>query len=236
VACAAALLTLAGCSSTPTSAGSTTVPSSNTNVATPDMQATKAAAGIKDCPAPQTTNGGLPHMTLKCLGGGRDVDLSTLKGPLVINVFQSACPPCIKEAPALGAFYKEYGAQYPMLGIDGADTFPGVALKEAKAAGITYPLIADPGGDLGGTSLSYNAYPTWYFLHADGTLTTARGGHDSVADILAMVQEQFAPTKAGGQSVGSVVVQTLGGLAVLVGVGIGGYYLVRRRGRAAGFR
>ena len=50
------------------------------------------------CPAASTSDGGLPARSLPCLGGGRRVDLSTLKGPLVINFWNAACAPCRSAA------------------------------------------------------------------------------------------------------------------------------------------
>lgn len=230
MAAAAALCLVSACGSATSSgaSGSDDVSASSVNVATPEMVALKATSGIKECPAPQTTAGGLPRQTLKCLGGGRSVDLSTLKGPLIINIFQSACGPCLAEAPAVAAFYKDHGAQYPMLGIDGSDTVPGAALSEAIKAGITYPLVADPGDDLGGTSLNYLGYPTWYFLAADGTLTQETGPKTTEAAILAMVQRHFDPQQARSHSSDDLTAVALG-VAVVAG---GAAFAVRRRSRA----
>lgn len=227
-----ALCALSACGSSPSSGPANTdaVSASNVNVATPAMVALKATSGIKECPAAQTKRGGLPHQTLKCLGGGRSVDLATLKGPLIINIFQSACGPCLEEAPAVAAFYKDHGSQFPMLGIDGSDTVPGAALSEAIKAGITYPLVADPGNDLGGTSLNYLGYPTWYFLAADGTLTKETGPKTTEAAILAMATRQFSPQRAQSRSHRSddLTIAALG-VAVVAGAAA---FAVRRRSAA----
>lgn len=221
-------LTLTGCgSSGQGQASPDDISASNVNVATPDMVAAKAASRVESCPAGQTKNGGLPAHTLPCLGGGRSVDLSTLKGPLIINVFQAGCVECIKEEPALAAFYRHHGKQYPVIGIDGLDTYPGVALKEAIARGVTYPLLADPGGDALTGPLSIRGFPTFFFLSADGRLTQAAGGRTSEADVLAMVQAQFEHrTSAGGNSADAVTLIVLG--AVLT-AGVGAVVVVRRR-------
>lgn len=170
-------------------------PPSHVDVATPQMVALKATSHIADCPAPQTTGGPLPHFVVKCLGGGRSVDLSTLKGPLVINFWQAGCIPCRKEMPALEKFHEQYGAQVPLLGIDSTDVYPGVALNRAIKWGVTYPLLADPGGDLQGTSLSIKGFPSFYFLSADGKLSgPVAGGLDSVAQVKAMVEQKLGIT------------------------------------------
>lgn len=182
-------LLLAGCDSTP----KVSAPEeSNVKVDTPAYRAIKQRAGIEDCPAAQTTDGGLPEKSLPCLGGGRRVDLARLKGPLVLNFWYAACTPCRKEMPALAAFYKRYGDRVPVLGVDSGDTMPGAALELAEKSGVTYPLVADPGQDLQGTSLSVRGYPTFFFLTADGRLEgPVAGGVDSVDQVVALVEQHL---------------------------------------------
>jgi thiol-disulfide isomerase/thioredoxin len=165
---------------------------SNVKVDTPAYRVLKTKAGIEDCPAAQTSDGGLPEASLPCLGGGTRVDLSTLRGPLMINLWYAACAPCRQEMPALAAFYKSYGDRVAVLGIDSMDTMPGAALELARKSGVTYPLVADPGGDLQGTDLSVRGYPYFYFLSADGTLSKpVAGGLDSLDEVKDLVEQQL---------------------------------------------
>jgi thiol-disulfide isomerase/thioredoxin len=157
---------------------------SDINVGTPDLAQIKASGHIEGCPAGQTTDGGLPDQTLPCLGGGSSVDLSTLKGPVVLNLWASTCGPCREEMPALEQFHQKWGAQYPIIGIDSQDTIPKIALQTAIAYQATYPLVADPGGDLQGTSLTVHGYPTTYLLTADGKVKfVASGGMKDEAEV-----------------------------------------------------
>jgi len=189
VAAAAAALVLTGCSAKDV----ISAPSgSNVDVAAPDMVAMKAKSDVEACPKPQTDDGGLPSQTLPCLGGGRKVDLSRLKGPLVINLFQGECAPCKKEMPALEAFYQKYGDRVPVLGIDTIDTIPGVALRQAIQRGVTFPMVADPGGDLQGGPLSVSAVPTTYLLTADGRVERLkRGGMESLTEVKERVEAEL---------------------------------------------
>lgn len=226
------LLLVSACGGSSSTAGNPDdVSASNVNVATPDMIALKAKSQVEACPAAQVAKGGLPKVTLPCLGGGRSVDLSTLKGPLVINVFQAGCVECIKEEPALAAFHRHHGATWPVLGIDGLDTYPGVALREAINRGVTYPLVADPGGDALSGPLNIRGFPTFFFLHADGSITQAVGGKTSEAQILEMVQQQFGPQAAAKSTSGDLVVAAI---AIVVVAGGAGFVVRRRsaRGRA----
>lgn len=184
----AVLLTLTACSAK----GVVHAPSAaQVPVATAEMVAMKQKAGIAPCPAPQTTDGGLPAHTLRCLGGGRSVDLSTLKGPLVLNFFASTCAICRKEMPALESFYRDHGQTVQVIGVDSIDTYPGVALRKAVSRGVTYPMVADPLGGLQGSALSVKGFPWFFFLSADGKLSSESGGKTSEAAIVAMVEKHL---------------------------------------------
>ncbi|MFT4286747.1 TlpA disulfide reductase family protein [Nocardioides sp.] len=173
-------------------AGITPPHDSDIDVATPELVAIKAKTGIVDCPTGQTTDGGLPRKKLQCLGGGTETDLSTLKGPLILNFWSSACAYCIDEMPALEEFWEKYGDRVPILGVDTNDTYPGVALKQAHERGVTYPLVADPGGDLQQTDLRIIGQPTFFFLSADGKLSDGvPGGLKSLDEVVAMVDEHL---------------------------------------------
>jgi thiol-disulfide isomerase/thioredoxin len=182
----AALLGLSGCSDDVPAPGEAKI-----DVDTPELRQIKADAGIEACAPGDADDGGLPDLTLPCLGGGEDVDLSTLRGPLVLNLWASWCKPCRAEMPALAAFYQKYGDQVPVLGIDYSDTQTGPALELAKQSKVTYPLLADPGGDLSADDPVpvLRGVPYLLFLNADGDLATVPGGVDSVDDLVDHPQE-----------------------------------------------
>ena len=119
---------LAGCSDDP-SAPDVNAP--KVDVDTPALREQKARLGVEDCADGDGTGeveGGLPQVTLACFGGGPGVDVSTLRGPLVINFWQGACVPCRQEMPALEEFHQRYGDEVPVLGIDYLDAQPGYAM------------------------------------------------------------------------------------------------------------
>jgi thiol-disulfide isomerase/thioredoxin len=123
------------------------------DVDTPELRALKREAGVEDC-RPGTgdpVEGGLPEVTLPCLGGGSDVDLSGLRGPLVVNLWASWCGPCRKEMPVLQDFHERYGDRVAVLGIDHNDPQTTNALELVRDTGVTYPLLADPQTALSGT-------------------------------------------------------------------------------------
>lgn len=134
----------------------------------------KARAGIETCdPGPITdTPGELPQLTLPCLGGGPAIDLSALRGPLVVNVWGSWCGPCVRELPILAEFYDEHGDRIAMLGIDFQDTQPEAALELAETSGVRYPQLFDHDGAIGRTSIMPGpAVPAMAFVDASGAVT-----------------------------------------------------------------
>ena len=191
LAFAAVMVTMAGCDHE-----TQFVPGpgpSKVKVDTPDLVTLKAQIGMKDC-VPGPGGGGLPAVTLPCLGGGTSVDLSTLKGPLVLSLWQAGCAPCRKEMPALQAFDDHYGDRVPVVGIDFADQYPGTALQEAGKREVTYPSLADPGGDLQGFDefAKIPGMPTMYFVDADGKIAYQRsGGVDSADEVADLVREHL---------------------------------------------
>ena len=162
------------------------------------LREVKERIGMADCepgPGDALVAGGLPDLTLPCLGGGQDVDLSTLRGPMVINLWGSFCPPCREEMPALEAFQDEHGDRVPILGLDVNDIHPDKALELAEETGATYPSVADPGGEVYGTkafAFARRGLPAFVFVAEDGTVAgRASGGVDSVEEIEELVAEHL---------------------------------------------
>ncbi len=143
-----ALTLLTGCagSDRPDIVGGTTL-----QVSSPDLAAIKAKSDIPNCPRVSggQVDGGMPAVTLQCLGGGRAVDLAGLRGPMIVNFWQAYCGPCRKEMPALAAYARSHPS-VRVLGVDYLDVQPAAALELARASEVAYPLVADPAGHLAG--------------------------------------------------------------------------------------
>jgi thiol-disulfide isomerase/thioredoxin len=165
------MLVLAGCD-----AKDVAVPDqTNVDVDTPALRAAKEQAGVEDCvPGTGTAvDGGLPAVSLPCFGGGPDVDLASLRGPMVVNVWGYWCTPCRKEMPILAKFYAEHGDEVAMLGIDYQDVQVDDAMALVDKTGVTYPLVADPGGELAarGPFSARMALPISVFVDSTGRAT-----------------------------------------------------------------
>jgi thiol-disulfide isomerase/thioredoxin len=169
-------------------------------VDTPALRAAKARIGMQDC-APGTgapVDGGLPSVTLPCLGGGPDVDLSSLRGPMVINLWASWCSPCREEMPALEAFHQRYGDRVQVLGMDVNDVQPEKALGLAEDTGATYPSLVDVGGEIFSEKVfafARRGFPAFVFVDEQGAVVgSSNGGVDSVAEVKDLVAEHLGIT------------------------------------------
>lgn len=143
VAALAALVAVAACSGS--SSGGLSTPGEHRDSSS--LAKYVAQARLAPCPASSTTavSGGLPDVTLDCLGNGPAVHLAGLKGPAVVNVWGSWCIPCGQEATYLSSVYRADRGKVTFLGIDTEDqaksalTF-GAAVKPA----VRYPSVEDP--------------------------------------------------------------------------------------------
>ena len=191
------MLALAACvaagvfawSSMGTGGGRIDVRPPDVDVDTPALREVKDRIGMADC-APGSgapVEGGLPELTLPCLGGGPDVDLATLRGPMVINLWQAFCEPCREEMPALESFHQQHADEVAVVGIDFNDVNPVGAMALAEETGVTYPSIADPGGDLmaeDAFAIGRRGLPAFVFVDAEGQVVGQHsGGVDSVREV-----------------------------------------------------
>ncbi len=146
---------------------------SRVDVDTPQLKELKEEAGVEPC-APgrgKPVDGGLPELTLACLGGGEDVDLSTLRGPMIVNLWASWCGPCRAEMPVFQSFHEQYGDRVPTLGINWQDVQATAAMELVVETGVTYPLLADPNASLGVIDgMPVRGLPAIVLLDADGTI------------------------------------------------------------------
>jgi thiol-disulfide isomerase/thioredoxin len=143
------------------------------DVDTPQLRKLKATTDIPPCEPGSGTpvEGGLPDLTLPCLGGGEEVNLGSLRGPMVVNLWAQWCGPCKKEMPIYTEFHQRYGDRVGVLGIDFNDQRPDWALQLAKRSGTDYPQLADPAGQLIGPLVPPSSgLPIHLFIDEEGRL------------------------------------------------------------------
>lgn len=88
--------------------------------------------------------------------------------PMVVNLWQSTCPPCARELPAFADVDAEYGDRVRIVGIDDLDSAARMT-QFAADRGVQYELLMDPGYQVQ-DSLHVVAYPVTWFVDANGEI------------------------------------------------------------------
>ncbi|GIM95038.1 TlpA family protein disulfide reductase [Paractinoplanes toevensis] len=121
-----------------------------------------ACTALPAAPSPNS----LPDLELPCFTGKKQVDLRSLAGPAVINLWASWCEPCRRELPVMQQLAATAGDRLTVLGVDTGDGREAGA-SFAADKDVTFPTLFDEDRKLvnavGGINL-----PVTVFLDATG--------------------------------------------------------------------
>ncbi|CAN5565860.1 hypothetical protein BH24ACT13_BH24ACT13_12040 [soil metagenome] len=155
-----------------------------------------AAADLEPCPRDRrgevpAVSGGLPAVRLDCLGEGPAVTLSKFaRGPAVVSVWASWCPPCAREAPLLQEVADQAGTSLSFLGVDLLDR-RDAGLEAAAAFGLRFPSVEDPDGQLR-SALGLPGPPVTLFVQADGRVVYRKLGElTSAAELRELIERHL---------------------------------------------
>ncbi|HET6168237.1 MAG TPA: TlpA disulfide reductase family protein [Marmoricola sp.] len=98
--------------------------------------------------SPATHSDRLPDVSLANLKGGPDLRLRSVRGPTVVNLWASWCVPCKRELPIYAEFARKHTGKVSVLGIDFQEPNQDAADRLLKESKVSYPVVADPDGDL----------------------------------------------------------------------------------------
>lgn len=172
VLAATAIVLAAGCSSSSSPRSADVGPG-------PSHADLVAAAQLRPCPpSSPTAHGGLPDVTLPCLGDGPAVRLAGLVGkPTVVNVWGSWCIPCQRETAFLSSAYDALHPRVRFLGIDTADsTDSALDFAPHVRPPMRYPSVVDPDSKvLHGLAVAPGP-PVTAFVDASGRVVHVKPG------------------------------------------------------------
>jgi cytochrome c biogenesis protein CcmG, thiol:disulfide interchange protein DsbE len=148
---------------------------------------------LEPCPASSTAPavaGGLPDVTLPCLGSGPDVRLSGLSGePTIVNVWASWCLPCRQELPLLAA--AAASTRVRVIGVDATDD-PASALTLLQASGVHYPSVRDDTGSTRASLQWASGLPVSLLVDASGRVVHVQHGPiASAGDLAALLHDHL---------------------------------------------
>ncbi|MER7168015.1 TlpA disulfide reductase family protein [Micromonospora sp. NPDC000207] len=120
-------------------------------------------------PAGSATGGQqLPKVALPCFTGAENVSLDQVRGPVVINVWASWCPPCREELPAFQRLSEQADGRFQVIGVNSRDRRDG-AQSIGEDFGVRFPMLYDQ-GDSVQQAVGRNVIPMTLFVDADGRI------------------------------------------------------------------
>lgn len=114
--------------------------------------------------------GKAPAFSLKSLSG-KTYSLAKAKGkPLVLNFWNTWCPPCKEETPELVRLHDRYKGQFRLFGINVTtnDTVGAVKLFSQDFK-VDYPILFDKSGKVS-DKYGIRGMPTTYLINAKGVI------------------------------------------------------------------
>jgi cytochrome c biogenesis protein CcmG/thiol:disulfide interchange protein DsbE len=124
------------------------------------------------------------------VGAPGTISLAGLRGKVVVlNFWESYCPPCTHEAPVISAVSKRWaGKDVVFVGVDEQD-MSGPATKFMQRFKITYPVIADDGPLMGHYGVT--GFPETFFIDRRGRVIPMPASNGQVGHILGAATPQL---------------------------------------------
>jgi cytochrome c biogenesis protein CcmG, thiol:disulfide interchange protein DsbE len=133
-----------------------------------------------------TSPSALPAVTLAQFKGMLADQVKQGK-PVLLNVWNSVCGPCVREAPHIESLAAEFGDQVQFVGLDVNDVTPLARAFIAKNH-WTFPSVADPRADVR-NGLGYSAQPVTILFDASGKQVYFQAGDITIPHIRAALEK-----------------------------------------------
>ena len=137
-----------------------------------------------------TSPSALPKVTLAQFKGML-ADQARAGRPVLLNVWNSVCGPCVREAPAIESLAATYADEVQFVGLDVNDVAPLARAFIAKYR-WTFPSVADPRADVR-NGMGYAAQPVTILFDARGKQVYFQAGDITIPSIRAALERLTAP-------------------------------------------
>jgi len=102
---------------------------------------------------------------------GKAVDLASYRGRVVVlNFWATWCPPCVAEMPSLERMHKALSGEGLAVVAVSVDEDEAALTAFVNKAGITFPVLRDPGGAVATGSFKTTGYPETFVIDARGVI------------------------------------------------------------------
>jgi peroxiredoxin len=111
-----------------------------------------------------------PPFTLPQREGG-PLSLASFRGQVVVvNFWATWCPPCVAEMPSLERLHRALSREgLVVLGVS-ADEDEAALARFVEKAGITFPILRDPGGVVASGAYRTTGYPETFVIDGAGVV------------------------------------------------------------------
>ena len=130
------------------------------------------------------------EIELLCLGDGSVIDLKSLRGPMMLNIWGSWCGPCKAEIPYLRRFYDKYKTQVQLVGLDVEEPNKEAARPFIESHGFIWPSLYDPDGRT--RVVIGMGVPVTWFIDAQGKVIYKKiGAFANYSEVESLAKEHF---------------------------------------------
>lgn len=125
-----------------------------------------------------------------CLGDGSVINIDSLRGPMILNVWGSWCGPCKAEIPFIREFYDKYNDQVQVVGLDVEEPNKDAAKPFIESHGVIWPSLYDPDGRT--RQLIGMGVPVTWFIDRNGDIIYKKiGAFKNTKEIETLAKKYF---------------------------------------------
>jgi cytochrome c biogenesis protein CcmG, thiol:disulfide interchange protein DsbE len=125
-----------------------------------------------------------------CLGDGSVINIDSLRGPMILNVWGSWCAPCQAEIPYIREFYDKYNDKVQVVGLDVEEPNKEAARPFIESHGVIWPSLFDPDGRT--RKLIGMGVPVTWFIDASGKVIYKKvGAFKDAKEIESLAKKHF---------------------------------------------
>ena len=120
----------------------------------------------------------------------KPITLASLpRGPLVVNLWSSTCPPCLTEMPALERAHRRLLGKVTFVGVDVQDQ-PADGRAMLARTGVTYRALQDRGGSFARAAEAVGL-PTTLLIDPHGHVVASHTGALTEAELERVIAEKL---------------------------------------------